>query len=293
MDFSNQLFAYNNLFFEEQLDVSVARLFQVSELSVMKGGEIPFHRQLCDEITYVVSGSGTVISQNKEETLSPRQIHYIKKDCLHRILANKNENLRFICIGFLLDETKKIYELFEKALDGDKHFTLLDNGNIKILSELLVREFYAWDEYSTDSIKHLMHQIMISLCRIVNGQVGSRQGNLYETNTSNFIVYKTLRFIDREYINLKSVQEIVNALSYSDSYLSHLFKDKLGISLKSYLMQKKVTHAIELLKTSNLSIEEIATYLNFASAHSFRRAFKLHTGQTPSDVKLEKAEIVP
>ena len=102
-----------------------------------------------------------------------------------------------------------------------------------------------------------------------------------------------MRYIDREYIHLTSVQEIINALSYRSSYLSHIFKEKLGISLKGYLMQKKIAHAVDLLKTSRLNIEEIASYLNFASAHSFRRAFKLCTGKTPSQIKNEKAENVP
>ena len=293
MDFSNQLFAYDNLFSDEQLDLPVAKIFQVSELSIVNGGEIVTHKQQCDEITFVVSGSGTVFSESKEDSLYTSQIHYIKKGCLHQILANKNENLRFICIGFTVNENHNIFRLYKNTFNTKNYCTISDNRSIKTLSELLIREFYAWDEHSIDSVNRYMEQIIVALCRILSGQSGSPQGELYEKNSSNLIVYRTLRYIDREYIHLKSVQEIVNALSYSDSSLSHLFKEKVGISLKSYLMQKKIAHAIELLKTSRLSIEEIATYLNFSSAHSFRRAFKLHTGQVPSQIQNPKAEHVP
>lgn len=53
---SSKLFAFDNLFFEKHLYLPTGILFQVSELSVIRGGEILEHIQTCDEITYVISG---------------------------------------------------------------------------------------------------------------------------------------------------------------------------------------------------------------------------------------------
>ena len=116
MDFSNQLFAYDNLFSDEQLNIPVAKIFQVSELSIVNRGEIVVHTQQCDEITYIVSGSGTVFSDGCEDELHAGHIHYIRKGHVHQILANKNENLRFICIGFLSNENHNIFELYSTSL---------------------------------------------------------------------------------------------------------------------------------------------------------------------------------
>lgn len=53
---SSKLFAFDNLFFDKQLRLPVGVLLQVSELSVIRSGEILEHIQTCDEITYVISG---------------------------------------------------------------------------------------------------------------------------------------------------------------------------------------------------------------------------------------------
>ena len=84
---------------------------------------------------------------------------------------------------------------------------------------------------------------------------------------------------------IKNVKSVSEELSYSEYYISHLFKKKMGITAKEYITKKKIFHACELLKTSPLGIEEISEHLNFASSHSFRRAFKSVTGISPREYK--------
>ena len=67
--------------------------------------------------------------------------------------------------------------------------------------------------------------------------------------------------------------------------MSHLFKKKMGITLKEYLLIKKMNTAKDLLLTSNLRIEEIAEFLNFNSAHSFYQAFKKTVKMSPTEYK--------
>ena len=53
-DFSERNTLYEKVFFEG-FSLDSGRIFQIAECSVAPGGEIPEHKQRCDELTYVVS----------------------------------------------------------------------------------------------------------------------------------------------------------------------------------------------------------------------------------------------
>ena len=100
---SNRLFAFDNVFINEPLSVPSGKIYQITELSLIRGGVIEEHIQHCDEITYVVSGRATVYSGDTTFELTKGQVHFIKKGQYHKIIASENENFHFYCIGFLLD----------------------------------------------------------------------------------------------------------------------------------------------------------------------------------------------
>ena len=51
----------------------------------------------------------------------------------------------------------------------------------------------------------------------------------------------------------------------SESYLSRVFKQNLGISISDYIREKKIEKATHLLRYSDKSIIDIANYLSFSS----------------------------
>ena len=284
MKFKYRLFMHDNVF-DKGLQLPVGKIFQASELSIVKGGEIVNHLQWCDEITYVVSGKAKVFSDDNCAEIRAGQIHYIKKDCHHRIKVDSSENLRYFCMGFIPSENNEDIGEFLQAVNDKSHLILTDNSTIKKLSELILDEFYNWDSKSITMVNSYLTQILVTLERIINGRFKTAKQVRDEKQTAAFTVYQIIRYIDREYIKISSVKSIADSLSYNENYLSHLFKEKTGITIKDYLTKKKITYACELLKSSELIIEGIAEYLNFASAHTFRRVFKQHMGVSPSDYR--------
>lgn len=283
MDQSGKLFSYDNAFFNGQLRLPVGEIIQVSELSVIRNGEISSHYQHCDEITYAISGKAKFISGDTTYDVSAGQIHFIRQNVLHKIEVSPDDNFRFLCIGYIPDlnndATKALY-----SLNQTEHFVVNDNGTVKNLAEFLIREFYNYDEFSGDMINQYISQIFITLTRIINGKTHNYHPD-QTSSTANFAMYRMLRFIDREYMHITSVKSISEALTYSEYYLSHLFKEKMGITIKEYLSKKKIAHASELLLNSTLTVEQIAEQLGFSSAYAFRRSFKKYTDCSPIEFK--------
>ena len=199
-------------------------------------------------------------------------MHYIRNELKHKIVADDDSNFRYICIGFNPNAEYADIASFFKMRSETISFIKNDDGSIRRLTELLLNEFYMDDKEKNTMINLYLTQILISLFRIYQGDISYMDKE--STSTSNYAVYNTLRYIDREYMYITSVKSVAKELSYSECYLSHIFSEKVGMSIKEYVIKKKLQTAAQMLKTTNLSIGEISDYLNFSTQHTFRQAFK-------------------
>ena len=78
-----------------------------------------------------------------------------------------------------------------------------------------------------------------------------------------------------------TVSEVAKAAGITPSYLSRLFRRELGISVGTYIHQRKVDTAAHLLKFSDYSTVEIANRLGFSSQSHFIEVFREELGITP------------
>lgn len=284
MAITSRLFSYDNLFAKGQMTVPVADILQIAELSLIKGGEIPEHIQHCDEITYAISGKAMIYYGDTSFEMTAGQIHYIKQGQMHRIVADPEHNFRYCCIGFIPNTGYESTQVFFQAVAGIQEFLVEDEGNISTLFNLLMNEFYIRDDESNSMIHFYFCQMLILLYRILNGKSKDKLSKI-NSSSSNYAVYQTLKYIDKHYMKLTSIKEIAKELSYSEYYLSHVFKEKMDMTMKDYLLQKKIMTAAELLKNSNMSIGEIAEQLSFTSLHSFGSAFKRYMHMSASEFR--------
>jgi hypothetical protein len=67
--------------------------------------------------------------------------------------------------------------------------------------------------------------------------------------------------------------------------LRHRFQKSFGVSPRGLLVRLRMDRAKELLRTSNLSIKEIAQELGYTQQHEFTRAFGRFAGISPSEWK--------
>lgn len=68
-------------------------------------------------------------------------------------------------------------------------------------------------------------------------------------------------------------------------YLTRLFKKVFGMSITNYLLLLRITHAKELLRFTNLSIEEISARCGISDPNYFSRVFKKIEGTTPGQFR--------
>ena len=80
--------------------------------------------------------------------------------------------------------------------------------------------------------------------------------------------------------NSFSIEKLCQTLYISHSHLCRQFKATYGISVKHYLITRRLEHARHLLTTGNLSVKTIAFSCGFNDELHFMKTFKAETGMT-------------
>ena len=94
-----------------------------------------------------------------------------------------------------------------------------------------------------------------------------------------------LNYIDRNChkdISLDQVGEYANMSSY---YLSKIFKKETGVNFVTYLTERKIEIAKDMLLNTDVPIINIALDLSYHEPNYFSKVFKKSTGMTPTEYR--------
>ncbi len=92
--------------------------------------------------------------------------------------------------------------------------------------------------------------------------------------------------IHRQVFQPSSPGPMIFGLNPCHDSLRHRFRKLFGISPQGMLIRLRMDRAKELLRTSNLSVKEIAYELGYSRQHDLTRAFHKYTGTSPSEWKM-------
>jgi AraC family transcriptional regulator, transcriptional activator of pobA len=86
-------------------------------------------------------------------------------------------------------------------------------------------------------------------------------------------------------ISLRTPQDYANRLAVHTNYLNRVLKEMTGRTTSQFINERIMQEARALLLHSNWTISQISDCLGFDEATHFTRAFRSHTGQTPSSLR--------
>lgn len=82
-----------------------------------------------------------------------------------------------------------------------------------------------------------------------------------------------------------TIEDLSAHVSLNPSYLSRLFKKEVGIPVSTYIQEKKIETARNMLIYSEHTLSEIASTLAFPSQSYFTEIFRKKTGLTPTEYR--------
>ncbi len=99
------------------------------------------------------------------------------------------------------------------------------------------------------------------------------------------LVVKAKGFIDTNYhLHELSLESIASSLYVHPVYLSSTFKKELNKTITEYIIDIRMKHALELLKSANnITISDISASVGYEDYYYFSKSFKKYYGFTPND----------
>ena len=94
-------------------------------------------------------------------------------------------------------------------------------------------------------------------------------------------------FINKNLEKDLSIQMISKETNISKSVLYKTFHSYLGCTVSEYINTKRIEHSVELLTTTDMTIEEISQRSGFISSSYYSRIFKKQKGLSPLNFRKE------
>ncbi|SEJ32834.1 AraC-type DNA-binding protein [Myroides marinus] len=216
--------------------------------------------------------------------ISDKQIHILFPNQVHSWTIKDSTQAYQLMID-------KVY--FEKLSLHFRHaFAYYYQNPIINLSNLVFNQLV----YEFKSIKQelLDNNTLIDLIESRIAVIASLLSKEIDKTTSNKTqssysvrLFEFQELIEQFYCEEKSIEFYAQRLNISSSQLSKLTRKHLSISPMQLIYQRRVLQAKRLLKSTDLSIKEIAFQLGFIDAPYFTNFFKKHTNLSPSEFRSE------
>lgn len=201
---------------------------------------------------------------------------FIKPTVIHNLTIPYNQN--YERCGLYFSESAIPREL-KPDIDHLNHFYHLDDRNhpiFKIIDSVSDAEKTFSKEDFAAYLPSALKQILYHLKYTVSGKEAA--------GVSNATLDKILKYIDEHITEPLNADTIAQNCFVSTSWLSHTFKEQLGISLKKYINQKKML-LIEQLIPTGISISHLTEEYSYNNYTTFFRQYKHYLNKKPSSNK--------
>lgn len=249
------------------------------------------HRHSQFEIVLIKDGSGIYSMCGKSYTINKGDVFIFSSNEIHCITQINEGGMQIMNLHieprfFWGDETERFTDynlLFSHSPDFENRIERGSELQNKISRLLLEAE----EEFENNLPEYRM-MVRAKLIEILTSLV--RSGKYQQKNEtaakSMTAISEAVEYIHKGLTCELRLCDIADAAGMSASYFSNVFKTVMGITLWDYITEKRIDIAMRLLdKNTDYTMLEIALDSGFNNTANFNKAFKKHTGLTPSEYK--------
>jgi AraC-like DNA-binding protein len=272
-------------YWDEPRAFEAVSLVQIGDIGCSSGFVLNSHVQKCFEVGYIVSGKGWVVIDDVRYPVKQGDLYICFPPQKHSAKADTDNPFRYLYMGFIFNRHPFEEDSFihiQKMLQKIDNPVMQDRFDIHTPFSQVMNEIYKSGEFAELLIKSYLYEIVIKAYRDFCSDWEYKYELSQKLDGNQSIVYNVISYIDNNIDSIDELKQIAKLLGYSYSYLSHVFSEETGLTLQTYLVQKKIEKAAELLNSNELTIAMIAERLQYQSVHSFGKAFKKIMGVSPA-----------
>lgn len=99
------------------------------------------------------------------------------------------------------------------------------------------------------------------------------------------LIRNALNYIEFNLSSTLSLSILANELHVSSPYLSSLFKSEIGITITDYINEQRIQTSLKLLNSTNMMIQDVASFVGIHDMNYFTKIFKKQIGTTPREYR--------
>ncbi len=230
---------------------------------------------------YVISGTGTLMSDDskghtRNYHIKSGQGFMIFPGQINTYVADQDLPWEYTWVEFDGLRAKGAVESAGLSMDQPIY-----HARSKDLREEMMKEMLYLVEHKDMPPLHLIGHVYLFidfLTRSAIHMTDSKGGSL-----RNFYIKEALTFLEQNFQNDISVEDIAATCGLNRSYFGKIFKEELGKSPQEFLLSYRMIKAAELLKLTQLSIGDISNAVGYSNQLHFSRAFKNMYGLSPRE----------
>ena len=253
-----------------------------------EGWSMPdYHNHQAIELIHVIDGQGFMSFGEDVEKLTRNNCLLIMPGCKHQFFVDDERqctliNLHFIVEGTPLENLGDVGGgcLFPGVvIQRDEYLKFSDSVLLgaamkKIVSELSNKSS-DYQLYTALSFSELF----IELSRVCETHLKTRE------SASAALTRKVIDYIDLNLAESISPKAIATELHFTPSYLMHMFKDAMEISLMEYVRIKRIEKSKSILSSTDQNISAVSQKVGISNSQHFSALFKKYTSMTPKEYR--------
>lgn len=234
------------------------------------------------EIFFFIEGDAHYVVEGKNYSLEPGDIIVIRRHEMHRIFHHNTDAAYSRCVLMVSPEFFRSHN----CLQYERQFKEINDGVGNKISAKVVRSSGLYDafvrarKYSEDftiTDSPVMQAIVTEILHLIN------EVTLFaHDDMPNNQIKKIMTYINNNYINNLSLEDIAERFFISKYHLCHMFKKATGLTVHRYITQKRIT-MVKDLTAEGYNITSAVLESGFNSYSSFYRAYLKEFGVPPSD----------
>ncbi|TVY08700.1 AraC family transcriptional regulator [Paenibacillus cremeus] len=257
-----------------------------------------FHAHQGMELLYVHEGSGTAIVEQQIFDLMPGTLIYFKPFQLHRIRINVGPEQPYIRTLFVfepavLDEALAPFpslRTFFQTLWKDPLAPQILHSPAPDQTDALLRSYLPRLTQTQTQPSLLLEEQLLFLTAYLHhwkhigfADAGSKRPAAARKASST--AEKVMEWIEVHYMEPFELDRLAHEVHLSPNHVSAVFRQSVGSSITDYLTARRIRQACWLLKTTDLSVQEIGLAVGLGNFSYFCQLFKKHVGITPNRFK--------
>lgn len=282
----------------EGITMSVNR---VTRLDDPRTWEICSHAHLNFEFHYVFDGKGMVCLGNNKFDIAKGQFYICAPFIDHSQATDAKDSMKEYCIECKLDfddsdesETESMFfaqlttRLLRNKFDDRNGYLL---NNFLLLDEFMSKEGKDFQNGDKTFIRSLLVNTVLSMLVFARTDT-DMSNNSQDWNDINFQRASAIRnFLEVNYKNNVTVKDCTRILFMSERQIDRILNKVFQESFYGLLTHIRVNMAVNLIQTTNYSMERVAVEVGFRNYRQMLRSFKKHNIEKP--VSLRKQGKLP